>query len=61
MWRPRVWFNPFKSGKDCLDFQVIEPAMHEAFEEGADAMLRAIIPLVKKIAPSSKLVDILGG
>jgi len=31
----------------------------ESFEAGADAVLEALEPLIRKIAPSSKLVDIL--
>ena len=58
-WRPDNWVNPY-GGKSSqsVDYLIFE---RKAFEKGADTMLEALKPLIIKIAPSSKLMDILYG
>jgi len=56
-WRPANWENHygFMTGGAIPKYE----NQFQAFEAGADAMLQAIKPLIKKIAPLSKLIDIL--
>ena len=57
-WRPDNWVNPYGKSSPGFEYLIIE---RRAFENGADAMLAALQPLITKIAPSSKLMDILYG
>jgi len=47
-YRPEGWKNPYWN-----------KPFSEAFETGADAMLEGLKPLIKKVAPYSKLMKIL--
>uniref|UniRef100_A0A6M3Y0Y6 Uncharacterized protein n=1 Tax=viral metagenome TaxID=1070528 RepID=A0A6M3Y0Y6_9ZZZZ len=58
-WRHEGFKNPYKSREECFEYQAVEPASHDAYEEGYNDCLEAIIPLVKKVAPNSELVNIL--
>ena len=40
--RPFTWENPYKARGDCFTYQEVEPAMNEAYEAGADAILEAL-------------------
>ena len=77
MYRPKNWKNPYgeeqikeispttmavqmKDGRCYRDKQIVRMLEHR-YEAGADAMLTALEPLIRKIAPSSKLIDILYG
>ena len=61
-WRPTSWNNPYHQSVDFGDGVISwnESPEHKCYEEGADAMLQVIKRLIKKVAPSSKLIDILG-
>jgi len=50
-WRPKNWNNPYQDTGFDEELNI--------YEAGANAMLEALKPLIKKIAPSSKLMDIL--
>ena len=72
-WRPEGWDNPYrefdldidKLGEKHISLRVLsekeakEADKHVVFEVGADDILEALEPLIRKIAPSSKLIDIL--
>ncbi len=65
-WRPKGWQCPYwtpPSDEDSIGrkFRWEREGLSrgEAYEAGADAMLKALEPLIRKIAPSSKLIDIL--
>jgi len=32
--------NPYRSRTECLNYQEVEPAMHEAWQEGFDACVK---------------------
>jgi len=54
MWRPQGWRDDFK---DNPFVTYIAPEL--AYELGANDMLIALEPLIRQIAPASRLVDIL--
>jgi len=62
-WRPDNWINPFhneyKLPNEYMNLSSDWKTEVNIYEAGADAMLEAIKPLIKRIAPSSKLMDIL--
>ncbi len=35
----RIEGNPYKKREDCFEYQVVEPSMHDAYEEGKSAQL----------------------
>lgn len=47
-WRPKDWSNPYKDKAEAFSYQTVEPAMHEAFEDGADAMHKADVKWLEK-------------
>lgn len=59
-YRPPNW-EKFKIAGNPLHCFAPEECTNFAYEAGADAMLDALEPLIRKVAPSSKLVDILYG
>ena len=59
-WRPKDWNHKLLLNLARQESQ--DNFNHDAsFEAGADAMIRALEPLIRRIAPSSKLVDIIYG
>ncbi len=58
MWRPTGWKNPYLNPHWNDDGEV-SGMEADIREEGADDILKSLEPLIRKIAPSSKLVDIL--
>ena len=56
-WRPDNWVNPYKDKEDCLSYQEVEPAMHYAFENGADAMLKALYKMAEESPTKTFIID----
>ena len=57
-YRPENWDNPYLTQWHG-EIPCIDGCDVEVFEAGADAILRELEPLIREIAPSSRLVDIL--
>jgi len=59
MYRPIDWNNPHEEYHNVCDIPTVQDAEYEAYEAGADAMLTHIIELTRKLAPYSKLLEVL--
>ena len=74
-WRPDNWGNPWNDPKNVVEFcqefmdmrtadgtspeDIMRQDRRDIYEYGADQMLKALEPLIRKVAPLSKLIDIL--
>ena len=49
MWRPKGWVNPNEEYYNVCDVPTVQDAEYEAYEAGADAMLKALITKPYKV------------